>query len=93
VKVEMASGKIKKTEPRSPTPDNPQGEWAHCIVNGGKPGSNFDYAAPLAEFVSLGNLAIRSGQSIEWDTKAVKVTNYEAANRFVKRPAYRAGWV
>jgi predicted dehydrogenase len=93
VKVEMASGKIKKTEQRSPTPDNPQGEWAHCIVNGGLPGSNFDYAAPLAEFVSLGNLAIRSGQSIEWDTKALKVTNYEAANRFVKRPAYRAGWV
>ena len=74
-------------------PDNPQGEWAHCIVNGGVPSSNFDYAAPLAEFVSLGNLAIRSGQAIQWDAKAMRVTNVEAANRYVKRPAYRAGWV
>jgi len=93
VKKDMESGKIKKTEPRSPTPDNPQGEWALCIANGGTPGSNFDYAAPLAEFVSLGNLALRSGQSIEWDAKAMKVTNLEAANRFVKRPSYRPGWV
>ena len=61
VKKEMADGKIKQTEKRSPMPDNPQGEWAHYIVNGGGlPSSNFDYAAPLAEFVSLGNLAIRS---------------------------------
>jgi hypothetical protein len=59
----------------------------------GTPSSNFDYAAPLAEFVSLGNLAIRSGQTIPWDAKAMRVTNLEAANRFVKRPAYRAGWV
>jgi hypothetical protein len=75
-------------------PENPQGEWAHFIVNGGgKPSSNFDYAAPLAEFVSLGNLAIRSQQTIQWDAKAGKVTNAEAANRFVKRASYRAGWI
>jgi predicted dehydrogenase len=93
VKKAMESGKIKKTEARSPMPDNPQGEWAHCIVNGGTPSSNFDYAAPLAEFVSLGNLAIRSGQTIQWDAKAMRVTNVEAANRYIKRPSYRAGWV
>ncbi|HEY3901750.1 MAG TPA: Gfo/Idh/MocA family oxidoreductase [Chthoniobacter sp.] len=93
VKKDMESGKIKKTEPRSPMPDNPQGEWALCITNGGTPSSNFDYAAPLAEFVSLGNLALRSGQSIQWDAKAMKVTNLEAANRYVKRPSYRSGWV
>jgi predicted dehydrogenase len=93
VKKSMASGTIKQTEKRSPMPDNPQGEWAHCIVNGGVPSSNFDYAAPLAEFVSLGNLAIRSGQAIQWDAKAMRVTNVEAANRYVKRAAYRPGWV
>jgi hypothetical protein len=93
VKRDMESGKIKKTEARSPMPNNPQGEWALCVANGGTPSSNFDYAAPLAEFVSLGNLALRSGQSIQWDAKAMKVTNLEAANRFVKRPAYRSGWL
>jgi predicted dehydrogenase len=93
VKKAMEEGKIKKTEARSPMPDNPQGEWAQCITSGGTPSSNFDYAAPLAEFVSLGNLAIRSGQVVEWDAKTMKVTNLESANRFIKRPSYRRGWL
>ncbi len=93
VRAAMAEGRIKKTEARSPHPNNPQLEWASCIVNGGKPSSNFDYAAPLSEFVSLGNLAIRSGQTIQWDAANMKVTNVAAANRYIKRPAYRRGWL
>lgn len=93
VRKAMASGEIKKTEARSPMPNNPQGEWAHCIVNGGTPSSNFDYSCPLTEFVLLGNLAIRSGQAISWDKENMKVSNVEAANRFVKRAAYREGWL
>jgi hypothetical protein len=42
--------------------------------------------------VMLGNLAIRSGQAVSWDTVTGKVTNLESANRFVNRPAYRKGW-
>ncbi|MCX6902742.1 MAG: hypothetical protein NTW03_04560 [Verrucomicrobia bacterium] len=93
VRQAMKDGKIKKTEPRSAHPGNPQLEWAGCIVHGGRPSSNFDYSAPLSEFVLLGNLAIRSGQTIQWDTQNLKVTNVAAANRFIKRPAYRSGWV
>ena len=93
VRQGMKDGKIKKTEPRSRHPGNPQLEWASCIVQGGKPSSNFDYSAPLSEFVLLGNLALRSGQAIQWDAAKMKVTNVEAANRFIKRPAYREGWV
>jgi hypothetical protein len=40
----------------------------------------------------LGNLAIRSGQAVSWDTKEGRVTNLESANKFVNRPAYRKGW-
>lgn len=92
-KIAMRDGKIKKTEARSPKPNNPQGEWAHCIVNGGTPSSNFDYSCPLTEFVLLGNLAIRSGETIVWDKDAGKVTNVETANKFIKRAAYREGWL
>jgi hypothetical protein len=91
-RIAMGNGTHKKTEARSPTPDNPQLEWATCIVNGGTPSSNFDYSAALTEFVLLGNLAIRSQQAISWDKDAMKVTNVESANQFVKRPAYREGW-
>ena len=92
VRVAIRDGKIKKTETRSVMPDNPQGEWAHHIVNGGAPSSNFDYSCPLTEFVLLGNLAIRSQQAVQWDTKAMKVTNVEAANKFTSRPSYREGF-
>lgn len=93
VKKQMMNGGIKKTEERSPTPGNPQLEWAHCIVNGGTPSSNFDYAAPLAEFVLLGNVAIRDGGLIEWDPKGFSIANIASARRYLKRPAYRKGWL
>jgi hypothetical protein len=89
VRIAMRDGKIKKTEPRSPMPNNPQGEWAYCIANGGLPSSNFDYSAPLAEFVLLGNLAIRAQQSVKWDRENMKVSNAEEPNKFIKRPSYR----
>ncbi len=92
VRLDMKAGKIKQTETRSVMPDNPQGEWAHHIVNGGLPSSNFDYSAPLTEFVLLGNLAIRAQQAVQWDQKAMKVTNVEAPNKFITRPSYREGW-
>jgi predicted dehydrogenase len=93
VKQAMVDGKIKKTEARSIRPGEPQKEWTNIIKNGtGTPSSNFDYAAPLAEFVLLGNLAIRSQQTVQWDKAQMKVTNVEAANQFVKRKSYRPEW-
>jgi predicted dehydrogenase len=93
VKKATAAGTIKQTEPRSTHPGNPQLEWASAILAGTRPSSNFDYAAPLAEFVLLGNLALRSGQTIQWDAQKMQVTNVPAANQFVKRPSYREGWL
>ena len=93
VRLDMKAGKIKQTETRSVMPNNPQGEWAHHIVNGGAPSSNFDYSCPLTEFVLLGNLAIRSQQTISWDKDAMKVSNADAANQYVTRPSYRDGWL
>lgn len=87
------SGRLKKTEKRSPHPGNPQLEWAHCIVDGGSPSSNFDYSVPLTEFVLLGNLAVRSEMPIEWDQQAGRVTNAPEANRFIHRRDYRKGWM
>lgn len=91
-KERAADKKFEKTEERSPKPGNPQLEWAYSIVNNLKPSSNFDYAVPLTEFVWLGNLAIRAQKSIQWDTAAMKVTNVEEANKYVKRATYRQGW-
>ena len=59
---------------------------------GGKPaGSNFDFAGPLAEAVLLGNIAIRTGKKILWDSATMTVTNLPEANAYIN-PPYREGW-
>jgi predicted dehydrogenase len=93
VRTAINNGTYEKKERRSTHPGNPQMEWANAIVNGGVTSSNFDYAAPLTEFVLLGNLAIRAGETIRWDAKKMAVSNTSKPNRFVKRPSYRSGWV
>ncbi|MFH1743552.1 MAG: Gfo/Idh/MocA family oxidoreductase [bacterium] len=75
---------------RIPNEDH-RDNWLRAC-KGGKPAcSNFDYAGPLAEMVLLGNVALRIGQRIEWDSRKMKVTNIPEANRFVTR-RYRDGW-
>jgi hypothetical protein len=53
--------------------------------------SNFDYAAALTEAILLGNVAMRVGKKLEWDSENLRVTNVPAADQFV-RPEYRRGW-
>jgi len=69
--------------------------------------SSFDFAGPLTESILMGNLAIRSymlrestskgghhypgRKKLLWDGINMKITNFEAANQFVKRE-YREGW-
>jgi predicted dehydrogenase len=66
-------------------------EWLNAIKNGTPTGSPFSYAGPLSEANHLGNVAFRAGSKILWDAKAMKITNNEAANRFLSREP-RAGW-
>jgi hypothetical protein len=53
--------------------------------------SNFDYSGPLTETVLLGNIALRVGGKIEWDSANMRITNNEAANQFVNC-YHREGW-
>jgi hypothetical protein len=62
-------------------------------ASGKKPSANFeDYSGPLTETVLLGCLAtLIPGEKLDWDAKALKITNNEAANAHVGRD-YRTGW-
>ncbi len=75
-----------------------------CLAGYGKMqlSSPFEYAGPFTEAVLMGNLALRSyamrdangypgRKKLLWDAKNMKITNFDAANQFVKRE-YRAGW-
>jgi len=78
--------------PRYPRSPGVYQEWIEACKNGGQAGSNFpDYAGPLTEMVLLGNLAVRVGGTIEWDAAAMRVTNLEVPEEYI-RPTYRDGW-
>lgn len=66
-------------------------EWVDAIINKTQPGANFEYASKLTEVVLLGNLAIRLGRPIEWDSTNLKVKGVPEADRLIKRE-YRKGW-
>ena len=66
-------------------------EFIAACKGGPKPGSNFDYAAPLTVTVLLGNVAMRAQQRIDWDPVEMKVTNVPEANAYLQRE-YRQGW-
>ncbi len=54
------------------------------------PGS-FWHAGTVTETTNLGAIALRARKKIAWDSKNMKVTNDEEANKFLYRE-YRAGW-
>ncbi|HYT93876.1 MAG TPA: Gfo/Idh/MocA family oxidoreductase [Gemmataceae bacterium] len=66
-------------------------EWLEAIRNGGTTTCNFDYSGALAEAVLLGNVAYRSGQRLQWDAQAARVTNTRAGDQYLRRD-YRKGW-
>ncbi|MSU23187.1 MAG: Gfo/Idh/MocA family oxidoreductase [Opitutus sp.] len=87
---EVAPHLPAKTIPR--VSGGPFAEWLAGCKGGPKPGSNFEYSGPFTESVLLSNVAIRSRRRIEWDTKAMKVTNVPSANQFITKE-YRPGWM
>jgi predicted dehydrogenase len=77
-----------KTVPRSP---GHYKEWIDACKGGPAAMSNFDYAGPLTEMVLLGNVALRAGRKVEWDSAKLQVVNLPEAARFIRRE-YREGW-
>ena len=56
-----------------------------------RPSCPFSYAGPLTEAYLLGNIALKLDRTIEYDAKAMRITNCEEANQYLRRD-YRKGW-
>lgn len=66
--------------------------WVDGCLSGEQPSDGFDYGGPLTEAVLLGNIAVRyRGTKLQWDAEAMKITNHEDANQWIRRD-YRDGW-
>jgi predicted dehydrogenase len=67
-------------------------EWINeCKGSKERAMSNFDYAGPLNEAVLLGNIALRCGKRIEWNSEKMEITNFPEGNKYIKEN-YREGW-
>ena len=74
-----------KTIPRVPG-GNAYLEWLNACKGGTLPGSNFiDHAADLTEMALLGNLAMRAGKPIEWDSQNACVKGMPELEHFIHK--------
>jgi predicted dehydrogenase len=87
---ELAPKLPAKTIPRIPGGDH-LAEWINACKGGTPAGSNFEHASALTETVLLGNVALRAGRRIEWDSARLQVTNFPSANHYVTKQ-YRPGF-
>lgn len=71
--------------------NSPHQDWIRAYKGGLKPCSNFEISGPFTEMVLLGNVALHVGQTIEWNSAHLTVTNVAAANHLIKK-RYRHGW-
>lgn len=66
-------------------------DWVDAIKNGKKSCSDFSISGPLTESVLLGTLAIRTGKTVKWNAKKMKISDNPEAAKLVKLEA-RTGW-
>ena len=93
----LPRGRFEDVEQRAPKtiPSSPghYREWVDACRGGPTaPMSNFEYAAPFAEFLCVGSLATRfPDEVIEFDPGTGRITNHPKAAGFL-RYEYREGW-
>lgn len=66
-------------------------EWIQACKTGSPTTCNFDYSGALTEAVLLGNIAYRTGKTVQWDAKSLRSPNCPEADALVSKD-YRKGW-
>lgn len=68
------------------------GQYVDACLGQGSTAAHFGYSGPLTEAVLLGSVATRFPRTtLQWDAARLAFTNWDEANRYVRRP-YRQGW-
>lgn len=66
-------------------------DWLDACKGGPPSSANFDNVAVMVETILLGVIAVITGEDLDWDASATRVTNSATANEWVNRP-YLNGW-
>ncbi len=65
--------------------------WIRACQGGEASKGDFRAAAAITDTVNLGAVALRAGRKVLFDASAMRITNDETANRYLRRD-YRPGW-
>ena len=89
---ESSMADYKRPAPTIPrVPDNNSfKDFIRACKGGPAACSNFDVSGPFTETVLLGNLVLRVGKKIEWDSARLRVKNCPEADEFI-HTHYREG--
>ncbi len=68
-------------------------EWAQACKDNNPKGAlgGFAYSGPFTEALLVGNLAVRLGRMVEWDSEKMRSPNAPEADNYITK-FYRAGW-
>jgi len=67
-------------------------DFFNAIREGRKAGADFEYGAPLNEGLLVGNLALKTGKTIHWDSENMKAIGVPEADPYIHAPEPRDGW-
>jgi predicted dehydrogenase len=85
----MAS--YKQPDPVIPRVSGPYKDFIRACKGGPPACSNFDVSGPFTEMVLLGNVALRTGKKIEWDSQNMRAKNCPEADQYI-HAQFRKGW-
>ncbi len=74
-----------------PRPASELDQFVRACRGGPPSDASFENAYPYAETILLGNIALRVGRKLKWNSERAEFTNSEEANRLRSR-VNRAGW-
>jgi predicted dehydrogenase len=90
--IDEKGKEIKLAEPSLPRSVGHHREWLNGIKSREQCSCHFAYGHQLSNVGHLGNIALWTGEKLKWDGTAERVTNHEAANRYLLREEYRSPW-
>jgi GFO/IDH/MocA oxidoreductase family protein len=67
------------------------GVWVKSFMTGQTSPGSFLYTGEISDTVNLGTIALRTGEKVLFDPKAMRITNNTEANKLLSRE-YRPGW-
>ncbi len=71
--------------------DNHYTQWTDAILGRGSTSCPFSYSGPLTETVLLGNVVLRSGKKIRWNSEELAAVDAPETAGLIRRE-YRDGW-